>query len=218
MFGYGNAEELVGQSWRLLYSPEELERFDQDVFPVLLAQKFWQGEVTATRKDGTTFAERLSLTITPDNLLICVCQDISERTRLEADRQRAEARIALQLRQQQTLATITQLLQQSLDLEHIQTIIAHQVKEVLHAERVIIFRLYPDGTSRIVEEAVVEGLPRLQDKHWKDEVWSQEVLDCYWQGQPRIVPDVMSDRWTECLMEYSIEGQIQSKIVAPILQ
>ena len=218
MFGYGNAEELVGQSWRLLYSPEELERFDRDVFPVLLAQKSWQGEVTATRKDGTTFAERLSLTITPDNLLICVCQDISERTRLEADRQQAEARIALQLREQQTLATITQLLQQSLDLAHIQTIIAHQVKEVLHADRVIIFRLYPDGTSRIVEEAVVEGLPRLRDRHWQDEVWSQEVLDCYWQGQPRIVPDVMSDRWTECLIEYSIEGQIQSKIVAPILQ
>ena len=534
MFGYGNAEELVGQSWRLLYSPEELERFDREVFPVLLAQKSWQGEVTATRKDGTTFAERLSLTITPDNLLICVCQDISERTRLEADRQRAElalreseqryaalnqaapvaifrfdlegnciyvngfwsqmtgkpvafamdnrwqetlhpddrertqalmqqwiqagaatlfqnearilhddgrivwfycqmlletnsngepigyvgtltdisdrvaaemlvrqqaqretllreitqrvrqsidlptifetacheirlalqcdrvgifkfypdphwndgefvaeslvegfvsalairvhdhcfgeesaplylqgsysviediyqlqsqchidvlaqfqvqatltvpllegdnlwgllcihqcsgtrqwlpfevdlaqqiasqlaigiqqatlyvrsqselqerqqaeARIALQLREQQTLATITQLLQQSLDLEHIQTIIAHQVKEVLHADRVIIFRLYPDGTSRIVEEAVVEGLPRLRDKHWQDEVWSQEVLDFYWQGQPRIVPDVMGDRWTECLIEYSIEGQIQSKIVAPILQ
>jgi PAS domain S-box-containing protein len=87
MFGYGNAEELVGQNWRVLYSPEELERLDRDVFPVLLAQKSWQGEVTATRKDGTTFPERLSLTITPDNLLICVCQDISENARLEADRQ-----------------------------------------------------------------------------------------------------------------------------------
>lgn len=534
MFGYGNAEELVGQSWRVLYSPEEQEHFDRDVFPILLAQKFWQGEVTATRKDGTTFAERVSLTITPDNLLICVCQDISERARLEVERQRAEralreseqryatltqaapvaifrfdleghcvyvnefwsqmtgkpvafaldnrwletlhpddrehtqtlvqqwiqagaatlfqnearilhddgrivwfycqmlleansngepigyvgtltdisdrvaaemlvrqqaqretllreitqrvrqsldlqtifetachevrlglqsdrvgifkfypdshwndgefvaesvaegfvsalairvhdhcfgedyaplylqgsysaiedidqlksqchidvlaqfqvratltmpllegdnlwgllcihqcsetrqwlpsevdltqqiasqlaiaiqqanlyakaqselqerqqaeAKIALQLRRQQTLATITQLLQQSFDLEHIQTIITHQVKDVLQADRVIIFRLYPDGTSRIVEEAVVEGLPRLRDKHWEDEVWSQEILDLYWQGQPRIVPDVMTDRWTDCLIEYSIEGQIQSKIVAPILQ
>jgi PAS domain S-box-containing protein len=134
------------------------------------------------------------------------------------EKQEAEAKIALQLKQQQTLATITRLLQQSLDLERIQTIIVHQVKEVLQAERVIIFRLYPNGSSRIVEEAVVEGLPRLRDKHWDDEVWSQDILDCYWQGQPRIVPDVMTDRWTDCLMEYSIEGQIQSKMVAPILQ
>jgi signal transduction histidine kinase len=51
-----------------------------------------------------------------------------------------------------------------------------------------------------------------------DEVWSQEILDCYWQGQPRIVPDVMNDIWTDCLVDYSREGQIQSKIVAPILQ
>ncbi|MEH2317147.1 GAF domain-containing protein [Nostoc sp.] len=49
-------------------------------------------------------------------------------------------------------------------------------------------------------------------------MWSPEILDCYWQGKPRIVPDVMNDIWTDCLVEYFIVGQIQSKIIAPILQ
>ncbi len=135
------------------------------------------------------------------------------------ERHQAETKLALQLRQQQALAAITQLiLQRSLDLAQILATVVHQVREVLNGDRVIIFRLYPDGTSRIVEEAVSAGLPCLRNQHWDDEVWSQDILNAYWQGQPRMVPDVMADRWTDCLVEYAIEGQIQSKIVAPILQ
>jgi len=401
MFGYESAEELLGQSWQMLYSPDEIDRFGREVFPYLAEHQHWTGQATATRKDGTTFIEQLSLTITEDNLLICVCQDITEQKQaellirqqadretllreitqrirrsldlqtifdtaceeirqvLQADRvgifkflpssqyddglfvaesltaqfpsvlavpvhdhcfgenyaplyiqgsffvvndiyaqglqpchqeiytqfsiraalvlpllsgtelwgllcihqctgprqwkqdeitftqqlanqlaigiqqasllkqtqkevwerERAEAKIAQQLRRQQALATITQLiLQQSLNLEQILATVTLQVKEALTGDRVIIFRLYPDGHSAIVEEAVSEGLPRLRDMHWEDEVWDQEILDLYGQGKPRIVPDVMNDIWTDCLVEYSQFGQIRSKIVAPILQ
>lgn len=91
MFGYGSAEELIGQGWRSLYSAEELDRFDREVFPALMVQQSWQGEAIATRKDGTTFPEQLSLTRLGDDLLICVCQDISERAQLDAERKQAEA-------------------------------------------------------------------------------------------------------------------------------
>ncbi|MDX2098293.1 MAG: PAS domain S-box protein [Leptolyngbyaceae cyanobacterium bins.59] len=84
LFGYQSTQELVGQSWRILYSPEELERFDQEIWPALHEQMSWQGEVTATRKDGTTFPQQLSLTLSADNILICVCQDISDRKQEQA--------------------------------------------------------------------------------------------------------------------------------------
>lgn len=401
IFGYANVDELLGKNWRILYSPSELERLGNEVFPMLGRDKSWIGEVIAIRKDGSTFDEGLSLSITSDGLLICVCRDISDRKQasqiikqqaqqetllreitqrirrsldlqtifdtacqeirqlLKADRvgifrfdlgsgyndgefvaeaavpallsvlgnpihdhcfgenyaqnyregkssvindiynhglnpcyikvlaqfqihanlvipllcgeklwgllcvhqcdrprqwqkfeinltqqiaiqlaiaiqqaslyqqvenellerKQKEAEIERQLRRQQAMANITQkILQQSLDLKHILETAVQQVKEVLHGDRVIIFRLFPNGNSRIEEEAVSDGLPQLKNMHWNNEVWSQEVLELYWQGQPRIVPDVMNDRWTECLMEYSAEGKIQSKIVAPILQ
>ena len=69
-----------------------------------------------------------------------------------------------------------------------------------------------------MEEVVSSEFVALKERHWDNESWSQEILEYYWQGNPRIVPDVMTDIWTNCLVEYSIEGQIQSKIVAPILQ
>ncbi|GAB1541039.1 hypothetical protein NUACC21_37090 [Scytonema sp. NUACC21] len=83
LFGYESDEELIGSTWRKLYSPEEINRFEQNVFPILMQQHYWQGEATGTRKDGSTFAEGLSLTITESGDLICVCRDISKRKQVE---------------------------------------------------------------------------------------------------------------------------------------
>ncbi len=133
-------------------------------------------------------------------------------------RQQAEINIAFQLRQQKNLGAIVQKTRESLDMNEILATVTQQVKEALSSDRVIIFRLFADGRSEIVEEVVSRDFPALKNRQWDNEVWSQEIIDYYLQGQPRIVSDVMNDIWTDCLVEYSYEGQILSKIVAPILQ
>ena len=85
LFGYDRPQDLLGKNWRTLYAPEELQRIQREVFPVLGKDRHWEGEAIAIRKDGTTFTEGLSLTLTEDNLLICVCRDVS--TRKDAERQ-----------------------------------------------------------------------------------------------------------------------------------
>ncbi len=134
------------------------------------------------------------------------------------ERQRAEAKITQQLRQQRALELILQQIRQSMDLPELLAIATQQVQDLLQGDRVIVFQLCQNGHSQIIEEAVAPDLPRLKAMQWKDETWSQAILEHYWQGQPRIVPDVMDDIWTDCLVDYSQVGQIQSKIVAPILQ
>lgn len=84
LFGYDNPQDLIGKTWREFYSPEEIQRFEQEVFPLLRRDRVWQGEATALRRDGTTFSEGLSLTLTEDNILICVCRDISELKQAQA--------------------------------------------------------------------------------------------------------------------------------------
>jgi len=106
LFGYDHPEELLGHSWQLLYSPEELARFEREVFPVLGRDRSWQGEATATRKDGSTFAEGLSLTLTEEGLLICVCRDISEQQAALWERQKAEEELQ---RTNEELARATRL-------------------------------------------------------------------------------------------------------------
>ncbi|MEM7772449.1 MAG: PAS domain S-box protein [Cyanobacteria bacterium P01_A01_bin.37] len=79
LFGYASPEELVGKSWKLLYSQEELIRFEHEIFPALRKSIAWHGQVTATRKDGSTFLQQLSLSGTNDGLFICVCRQMGDR-------------------------------------------------------------------------------------------------------------------------------------------
>ena len=83
IFGYSSANELIGQSWHVIYYPEEIKRLEQEAFPILAQQGYWRGEATAKRKDGNTFFQELSLTLTNDGNLICVARDITERKKAE---------------------------------------------------------------------------------------------------------------------------------------
>ncbi|MBK1987202.1 PAS domain S-box protein [Sphaerospermopsis aphanizomenoides BCCUSP55] len=88
IFGYNSAEQLIGKSWRELYYPEELVRFESEVFPILSQAGYWRGEATARRRDGSIFNEEVSLTLTKDGELICVCRDITESKQAEAKLQK----------------------------------------------------------------------------------------------------------------------------------
>ncbi|MBC1221903.1 GAF domain-containing protein [Nostoc sp. UCD121] len=192
------------------------------VVPLLCGEKLWGLlciHQCATTRQWQQF--EIDFTQQLSNQLAIAIQQANLYEQIQSEllvRQKTEASIALQLRRQQTLGTIIQKIRESLDINEILVTVTQQVKEILHCDRVIVFRLFADGRSQIVEEAVSSEFPALKDRHWDNEMWSQEILDCYWQGKPRIVPDVMNDIWAKCLVEFSHEGQIQSKIVAPILQ
>jgi PAS domain S-box-containing protein len=83
VFGYDSVEQLIDRHWKELYYPEEIARFECDVFPQLTRDRYWRGEVVGKKKDGSTFAEEISLTLLRDNSLICVCRDISSRKQAE---------------------------------------------------------------------------------------------------------------------------------------
>ncbi|MGI0482654.1 ATP-binding protein [Geminocystis sp. CENA526] len=83
MFGYENLQELPDNNWRSFYFEDEIENFENNIFPSLIKNKVWSGEAIAKRKDGSTFPQELSLTLTDKNYLICVCRDITERKKSE---------------------------------------------------------------------------------------------------------------------------------------
>ena len=83
MFGYRRPDELLGQSWRMLYSDQAVADFEQAAFPELIKTGKWRGTVTASRHDGSTFAEEVSLTQIEGGGLVCVCRDITDRIEAE---------------------------------------------------------------------------------------------------------------------------------------
>ncbi|MEW6494749.1 MAG: PAS domain S-box protein, partial [Cyanobacteriota bacterium] len=79
LFGYDSSTELLGKTWHELYYPDEIHRLEQDSFPILSQVGQWHGEAIAKKRDGSTFFDEVSLTLTEDGGLICVCRDITQR-------------------------------------------------------------------------------------------------------------------------------------------
>jgi PAS domain S-box-containing protein len=107
LFGY-TSHELMGKPLRLLYAPEEIERMEQEIFPSLDTHRYWQGEVTAKRRDGSLFVEELSLTLADNGDWVCISRDISERKRMQArlEQSRHDAEVANRTKSQ-FLATMS---------------------------------------------------------------------------------------------------------------
>ena len=83
LLGYDSRSELVGKTWQELYYPDEIERLEQDIFPIVLQKRQWRGEAIAKKRDGSTFFQEVSLTLTDEGGFICVCRDITERKQAE---------------------------------------------------------------------------------------------------------------------------------------
>jgi|GEM_PF-6459387 len=134
-----------------------------------------------------------------------------------AERRRTEAILEQQIRQEQVLHTLSQQTHQSLDLEHILATTVREVHQLLQADRALIFRLQPDDKTHVVQETVTPGLPTLLNLKFFDEVFLEDCLDFYRQGNARIVPDVATDTWSACIADFMEEIGVQSRMVAPIL-
>jgi len=78
IYGYANASELVGMSWRILYDSDELQRFEQEIMPELGEKGHYQGRAIGKKKDGSQFPQEISLTALENGGLICVVRDITE--------------------------------------------------------------------------------------------------------------------------------------------
>lgn len=94
MYGYA-INELLGKPWRDLYRPEVAGVVERDVFPRLLRDGSWTGELTGRKKNGEPVDVEISLRLmaglsagSPE-FLACTCRDITERKRGEATLRRA---------------------------------------------------------------------------------------------------------------------------------
>ncbi|MFI5184303.1 MAG: EAL domain-containing protein, partial [Vicinamibacteria bacterium] len=83
IYGYDSPSELVGRSWTMFYSGDELRRFETEVMPAFWRAGRWRGEAIGVRRDGTTFPQEVSLDAIQGGGLVCVVRDISERKRSE---------------------------------------------------------------------------------------------------------------------------------------
>lgn len=83
LFGFTDLSQVLGRPWRILYQPEEADRMEREVMPVLFSRKRWHGHIKARRQDGTLFNEDLTLSLLPDGGIACNCRDRTQELEMQ---------------------------------------------------------------------------------------------------------------------------------------
>lgn len=142
--------------------------------------------------------------------IVGVAQDITER-------KQAEEILRQQADRDRLLAAIAQRMRRSLNLEDILTTTVQDVRQLLQADRVLIYEIR-NTTGRVVTESVNPGYATILGQSLPEEMFPLECYQFYRQGAIRIVVDVETDDMSLCLVEVLKRLQVRSKLVVPILQ
>ena len=138
-----------------------------------------------------------------------LCNDNSQLTK-EASKQ--------QNQHSQLLAEITLKIRQSLHLEEILQTAVTEVRNLLQADRVVIYRLWPDETASVVTEAVVSEWPAILGKTITDVCFQHYgYMEQYRQGRTRAITDVEKADIQPCHLEFLKQFYVKANLVVPIL-
>ncbi|WP_096603359.1 response regulator [Calothrix sp. NIES-2100] len=133
--------------------------------------------------------------------------DITERKLSEAALQQQYQRALL-------LKQITEEIRQSLQLEKILQTTVTEVQRILQADRVLIFQLNPDGSGKVVQEAVVPEWSVILNQDICDTCLQNRYLDLYRDGRISVISDLEHTEFKPCNIE---QCQVKANLVVPIL-
>ncbi len=226
--------ESIGQGWVKAIHPEDREDVFADWESCVRDNRTFAKEFRFITSQGTvrwvsSHAEIMRSASGEKLGYVGTDQDITQRKLTEATLQQLNQELELKVRQrtmeleqllerERVLGAITQHVRRSLDLDEILTAAVTEVRQVLHADRALIFHLTSEGSGVVIQESVLPEYPVTLEMRFPDECFPEQCNEHYRQGNPRIVLDVGVDEWAECLAKFMEQVGVKTKIVAPIVQ
>jgi PAS domain S-box-containing protein len=133
-------------------------------------------------------------------------------------RRRAELLLQQQTDRERLVTQIAQQIRQSLDLEEVLATTVAEVQRFLQADRVLIYRLWDNGTGCAIHEAVLPLYPSVLGQTFPEEVFPQEYHEAYFLGRTRTIANVEQSDVEPCLADFVKQFDVQAKLVVPIIQ
>ncbi|MBO3458024.1 PAS domain S-box protein [Aetokthonos hydrillicola Thurmond2011] len=125
---------------------------------------------------------------------------------------------ALRSNLEQLLNQIAQHIRQSLNLEEVLNTTVADVREFLLTDRVLIYRVWGDGTGTAITEAVLPEYPSILGETFPPEVFPPEYHQAYAEGKIRAITHITRDNVEPCLVEFLQQFGVRAKLVVPIIQ
>ncbi|WP_404783930.1 PAS domain S-box protein [Altericista sp. CCNU0014] len=135
-----------------------------------------------------------------------------------ARRRSAEMLLLQQTQRERLVAEIAQHIRRSLDLDEILATTVEEVRRFLQADRVLIYRLWDDGTGSAIHETALSPYPSVLGQTFPEEVFPLAYHQAYASGKTRAIPDVDRADVEACLADFVKQLGVRAKLVVPIIQ
>jgi light-regulated signal transduction histidine kinase (bacteriophytochrome) len=130
-------------------------------------------------------------------------------------------RANFQVEKQKALFHVIARIRQSLDLDTIFQATAAEVRQLLGADRVGMFRFYPDSgwdDGEFVSEDVDPEFPAAIAQKIHDHCFGQQFAAHYEEGRVQNVADIYNAGLSNCHIEILGQFQVRANLVVPLLQ
>jgi len=122
-----------------------------------------------------------------------------------------------QLTQSSLLASILQRIRSTLDLEHILKTIVEEVRAFLQTDRVVVFQVFSDGTSKATAESVGEPWRSIFEEVFPPEAFPPSCYEGYLKGKIVLMHDRDRYPMVDCMYKIYEDFQIRAKLAVPII-
>ncbi len=133
-------------------------------------------------------------------------------------RRSAEIILRQQTERERLVTQIAHHIRRSLNLDHVLVTTVAEVRHFLACDRVLIYRLWEDGTGSAITETVLPDYPMILGQSFPEEVFPREYHQAYSQGKIRAITDISQSDVEPCLAEFVQQFGVKAKLVVPILQ
>lgn len=133
-------------------------------------------------------------------------------------RQQAEEALHKRAQQQELFSAIAQRIRQSLNLDAILNTTVTEIRQLLNADRVLIYRFDADWNGTVIVESVVTPKLSILGRTVKDSCFSEGYARLYRQGRILNIADIFTEPLAPCHVQLLAGLQIRANLVVPIVQ
>jgi PAS domain S-box-containing protein len=135
-----------------------------------------------------------------------------------SQRRRAENLLRQQTDRERLVTEIAQQIRRSLNVDEVLATTVGEVQRFLQTDRVLLYRLWDDGTGSAIHEAVLPLYPSVLGQRFPAEVFPSEYHQAYSLGKTRTIANIEQTDVESCLAEFVKQFGVQAKLVVPIIQ
>ncbi|MGL5881485.1 MAG: PAS domain-containing protein, partial [Xenococcaceae cyanobacterium] len=144
--------------------------------------------------------------------------NVIQKEQLRIQIKQAEKERLQQVEKERLIFQISQSIRRSLKLEEILQSSVEEVKKFLESDRVVIFRLQPNGNGTVISESVNPQYQAILASSYYDPCFSENYTERFRQGLVTAKTDIYNSDINPCHIELLERFQVRANLVVPILQ